>query len=116
MYHLNINGKEYEVAHDKRLLDYLRDDLSLKAAKDGCSEGACGTCTILVDGKKVKACTQNLSKFVKKKIITVEGIAAAEMQVYEHCFSSAGAVQCGFCIPGMIIAAKSLTLMKIQRR
>lgn len=108
MYLLNINGKEYEVAHDKRLLDYLRDDLALKAAKDGCSEGACGTCTILADGKKVKACVQNLSRFEGKKIITVEGIAPAEMKIYEHCFALAGAVQCGFCIPGMIIAAKSL--------
>lgn len=108
MYYLNINSKEYEVAHDKKLLEYLRDDLGLKATKDGCSEGACGTCTILVDGKKVKACIQNLSRFVGKKIVTVEGISATEMQIYDHCFAINGAVQCGFCIPGMIIAAKSL--------
>ncbi|HOO29262.1 MAG TPA: 2Fe-2S iron-sulfur cluster-binding protein, partial [Lachnospiraceae bacterium] len=108
MYHLNINGKEYVTAHDKSLLDYLRDDLSLKAAKDGCSEGACGACTVLVDGKKVKACVQKLSRFEGKKIITLEGIPSDEMKVYEHCFAAAGAVQCGFCIPGMIISAKSL--------
>ncbi|HEX9027187.1 MAG TPA: selenium-dependent xanthine dehydrogenase [Clostridium sp.] len=108
MYILNINSKEYEVAHDKKLLEYLRDDLGLKAVKDGCSEGVCGTCTILVDGKKVKACVQNLSKFVGKKIVTVEGISAAEMKIYDHCFAISGAVQCGFCIPGMIISAKSL--------
>ena len=108
MYHLNINGKDYEIAHDKKLLEYLRDDLGLKAAKDGCSEGACGTCTILVDGKKVKACIQNLSKFEGKKILTVEGIPCSEMKVYDYCFSLSGAVQCGFCIPGMIISAKSL--------
>lgn len=108
MFVLNINGKEYEVAHDKKLLQYLRDDLGLKAAKDGCSEGVCGTCTVLVDGKKVKACVQMISKFEGKKIITVEGIPSEEMKVFEYCFSAAGAVQCGFCIPGMIIAAKSL--------
>ena len=106
MYILNINSKEYEVAHDKKLLEYLRDDLGLKAVKDGCSEGVCGTCTILVDGKKVKACVQNLSKFVGKKIVTVEGISASEMKIYDHCFAISGAVQCGFCIPGMIISAK----------
>ena len=108
MYVININGKGYEVAHDKKLLSYLRDDLHLTATKDGCSEGACGTCTVLVDGKKVKACVQKLSNLVGKKVVTVEGISQDEMRVYEHCFSAAGAVQCGFCIPGMIISAKSL--------
>lgn len=108
MYKVNINGKEYESAHDKKLLRFLRDDLHLTAAKDGCSEGACGTCTVLVDGEKVKACVPSLSKLADKKILTVEGIDPEEMKVYEHCFAQAGAVQCGFCIPGMIISAKSL--------
>ncbi|MBO4903231.1 MAG: selenium-dependent xanthine dehydrogenase [Lachnospiraceae bacterium] len=108
MYTININGKDYECAHDKKLLRFLRDDLHLTAAKDGCSEGACGTCTVLVDGQKVKACVPLLSKLEGKKILTVEGIDPEEMRVYEHCFAQAGAVQCGFCIPGMIISAKSL--------
>ena len=108
MYTVNINGKDYESAHDKKLLRFLRDDLHLTAAKDGCSEGVCGTCTVLVDGKKTKACVVSLSKLAGKKVITVEGIAPEEMRVYEHCFAEAGAVQCGFCIPGMIISAKSL--------
>ncbi|MBR6452649.1 MAG: selenium-dependent xanthine dehydrogenase [Lachnospiraceae bacterium] len=108
MFHLNINGKEYECAHDGKLLPYLREELHLTAAKDGCSEGVCGTCTVLVDGKKVKACVPLLSTLEGKKILTVEGIPEAEMKVYEHCFAMAGAVQCGFCIPGMIISAKSL--------
>ena len=105
---VNINSKDYECAHDKKLLRFLRDDLHLTAAKDGCSEGACGTCTVLVDGAKVKACVPLLSTLEGKKVLTVEGIDPAEMQVYEHCFAEAGAVQCGFCIPGMIISAKSL--------
>lgn len=108
MYTININGKDYESAHDKKLLRFLRDDLNLTATKDGCSEGVCGTCTVLVDGKKTKACVVSLSKLEGKKVLTVEGIPEDEMRVYEHCFAEAGAVQCGFCIPGMIISAKSL--------
>ena len=108
MFTVNINGKDYECPHDKKLLRFLRDDLSLTAAKDGCSEGVCGTCTVLADGQKIKACVMPLSKLQGKKIITVEGIDPEEMKVYEHCFAEAGAVQCGFCIPGMIISAKSL--------
>lgn len=108
MYTINVNGKDYEVAHDKKLLSFLRDDLRLTAAKDGCSQGVCGTCTVLVDGKKTKACLVPLSKLEGKRVLTVEGIDPDEMAVYEHCFAEAGAVQCGFCIPGMIISAKSL--------
>ena len=100
MYKLFINGKTYTAEEDKKLLPFLRDDLHLTAAKDGCSEGVCGTCTVLVDGKKMKACVLSLSKLTGKQITTVEGIPAAEMRVYEHCFAEAGAVQCGFCIPG----------------
>ena len=108
MYIVNINGVNYESAHDKKLLTFLRDDLHLTATKDGCSEGACGTCTVLVDGVKARACVQSLSKLEGKKVLTVEGIDPEEMNVYEHCFAEAGAVQCGFCIPGMVISAKSL--------
>ena len=108
MFSVNINGKNYESAHDKKLLQFLRDDLHLTASKDGCSEGVCGTCTVLVDGKKTKACVTPLSKLEGKKVLTVEGIDPAEIRIYEHCFAEAGAVQCGFCIPGMIISAKSL--------
>ncbi|MDO4326260.1 MAG: selenium-dependent xanthine dehydrogenase [bacterium] len=108
MYTLNINGTVYETAEDKKLLRFLRDDLHLTATKDGCSEGACGTCTVLIDGKKVKACVPKISTLQGKQILTVEGIAEEEMKIYQHCFAEAGAVQCGFCIPGMIISAKSL--------
>ena len=95
MYHLSINGKLYESAEDKKLLRFLRDDLHLTATKDGCSEGACGTCTVLVDGRKVKACVPKLSTLEGKEILTVEGIPEEEMRIYEHCFAEAGAVQCG---------------------
>ena len=108
MYTINVNGKDYTTTEDKKLLSFLRDDLRFTSVKDGCSEGACGTCTVLVDGKKFKACVQKVSKFEGKKIIRVEGLTEREKSVYEHCFAEAGAVQCGFCIPGMVIAAKSL--------
>ncbi|MBQ7529861.1 selenium-dependent xanthine dehydrogenase, partial [bacterium] len=114
MYTVNVNGRDYESAHDKKLLRFLRDDLHLTATKDGCSEGVCGTCTVLVDGKKTKACVIPLSRLVGKKVLTVEGIPKEEMRVYEHCFAQAGAVQCGFCIPGMIISAKSLLDVNLQ--
>ncbi|MGI5932585.1 MAG: molybdopterin cofactor-binding domain-containing protein, partial [Eubacterium sp.] len=108
MYQVKINGTVYHSEQDKKLLRFLRDDLHLTATKDGCSEGACGTCTVLVDGKKTKACVVSLSKLEGKEVLTVEGIDPEEMKVYEHCFAEAGAVQCGFCIPGMVISAKSL--------
>ncbi len=108
MYKINVNGKEFTLEEDKKLLSFLRDDLRITSVKDGCSEGACGTCTILVDGKAVKACIQKVSKFEGKKVITVEGLSKREKDVYTHCFAEAGAVQCGFCIPGMVLAAKGL--------
>jgi aerobic-type carbon monoxide dehydrogenase small subunit (CoxS/CutS family) len=108
MFTLNVNGNDVISQIDKPLLSFLRYDLSITSAKDGCSEGACGTCTVLVDGKAVKACIQKVSKFVGKQILTVEGLSVREKEVYEYCFAEAGAVQCGFCIPGMILCAKAL--------
>lgn len=108
MYLLNINGSTYEVEQDKKLMDYLRDDLHLISVKNGCNEGACGACSILADGKAVKSCVMKVSKFVGKEIITVEGLTEREKNVYSYAFGKAGAVQCGFCIPGMVISAKAL--------
>ncbi|MFV0379292.1 MAG: selenium-dependent xanthine dehydrogenase [Anaerorhabdus sp.] len=108
MYKLTVNGVLHEVKEDKKLLDYLRTDLRLTSAKDGCGEGACGTCTIIVDGKKVKSCIMPVSKFDGKNVITVEGLSEREKEVYAYTFSKCGAVQCGFCIPGMVISAKVL--------
>ena len=76
MYTLFVNGKECSCEEDKQLLGFLRDDLGLTAAKDGCGEGVCGACTVLVDGKKTKACVMRLSKLEGKHILTVEGIPA----------------------------------------
>ncbi|MDO5100807.1 MAG: selenium-dependent xanthine dehydrogenase [Eubacteriales bacterium] len=105
---LYVNHQPYEADGSKKLMRYLRDDLKLKSVKDGCSEGACGTCTVLIDGKPMKACVQPLSKMEGKHIITVEGLSEREKEVYSFAFAECGAVQCGFCIPGMIICAKAL--------
>lgn len=108
MVNLNVNGNSVTCNEEKSLLRFLRDDLGITSAKDGCSEGACGTCTVLVDGKAVRACVQKMSKLDGKNVITVEGLSEREKAVYEYCFAAAGAVQCGFCIPGMVICAKGL--------
>ncbi len=103
-----VNGKTYEVEKDKKLMRFLRDDLHLTSVKDGCSQGACGTCTVLVDGKTTRACIPMLSKVEGKEIITAEGLSEREKEVYSYAFATAGAVQCGFCIPGMVMCAKGL--------
>ena len=108
MYRLHINGQIYETETDKKLIRYLRDDLRLTSVKDGCSEGACGTCTVIVDGKATRACIPMVSKMEGKKILTVEGLSQREKDVYGYAFAKAGAVQCGFCIPGMVMCAKAL--------
>lgn len=108
MYRFIVNSKQIEAGEDKKLLDFLRDDLRLISVKDGCSEGACGTCMILVDGRAMKACVLKTSKVEGKNIVTVEGLSERERDVYAWAFSEAGAVQCGFCIPGMVISAKGL--------
>ncbi len=108
MFTLKVNGALIEVEQDKKLMRLLRDDLKLKSVKDGCSEGACGTCTILVDGKPMKSCVQMASKFEGKEILTVEGLEKREKDVFVFAFGEVGAVQCGFCIPGMVMCGKSL--------
>lgn len=108
MYTVQVNGKKYEVETDKKLMRFLRDDLHLTSVKDGCSQGACGTCTVLVDGKTTRACIPMISKMEGKSVVTVEGLSEREKEVYAYAFGAVGAVQCGFCIPGMIMCAKGL--------
>ncbi|MCL1829316.1 MAG: selenium-dependent xanthine dehydrogenase [Oscillospiraceae bacterium] len=103
-----VNGKQVETCGDKKLLYFLREDLGLTSCKDGCSEGACGTCSVLVDGKKVNACIPPISSLGGKHVLTVEGLSKREREIFVRCFGDAGAVQCGFCIPGMVICAKGL--------
>ena len=108
MYTLFVNGKEYQEEKDMKLLPFLRNVCKLKSVKDGCSEGACGTCHVLIDGKPTKACVPRLSRLEGKHVLTVEGLADEEKEIFARAFGEAGAVQCGFCIPGMVISAKGL--------
>ena len=103
-----VNGQTVVVEKNQKLIRYLRDTLHLTSVKDGCSEGACGTCHVLIDGKPTKACIPQTDKLEGKTIVTVEGLSDWEKQVYTFAFGEAGAVQCGFCIPGMVISAKGL--------
>lgn len=105
---VNINNKSYETYEDKTLLRFLRDDLKIVSVKDGCSQGACGTCTVMVDDAKTLACTRKLSKLAGKEILTIEGLTDLEKKAFVHAFSKAGAVQCGFCIPGMVMSGAAI--------
>ncbi len=103
-----VNGNRVTVSENQKLLCYLRDVLRLTSVKDGCSEGACGSCTVLIDGKPARACIQQTDRLDGKSVLTVEGLSAFEKEVYAYAFGEAGAVQCGFCIPGMVLSAKGL--------
>jgi len=108
MHNFILNGENIEFNRERNLLDYLRDEKKLTSVKNGCSEGACGACMVLIDGKAVRACLYTLSKVEGKSLLTLEGLSEFEKKVYSYAFSMVGAVQCGFCIPGMIISAKAL--------
>ena len=107
---LHVNGAEVYVAADHpHLLSALRDDLDLTAAKDGCSpSGQCGCCTVLVDGKAVVSCQQSLDKMTGRQIVTLEGLDPDEQQRFAQTFAATGALQCGFCTPGIVMRAKAL--------
>ncbi|MEG6615960.1 selenium-dependent xanthine dehydrogenase [Peptococcaceae bacterium 1198_IL3148] len=108
MYTINLNGQDVNVDKNVKLIDYLREEARLTSVKNGCGEGACGACMVLVDGKAMKACVLTMERVNGKKIVTVEGLSEREKDVYSWAFAEAGAVQCGFCIPGMVISAKGL--------
>ena len=108
MFTVTINDNPYSVTEDMKLLDFLRDEADFTSVKNGCGEGACGACMVLVEGKAVRACLLTMAKISGKKVITVEGLSQKEKDIYSWVFAEAGAVQCGFCIPGMVISAKGL--------
>lgn len=103
-----VNGQTVIVEKNQKLLRYLRDTLHLTGTKDGCSEGACGACTVLVDGVPCKACVPDTDALNGRKVITIEGLTPWEKEVYTFAYAEAGAVQCGFCIPGMVMCSKAL--------
>ena len=103
-----LNGIPVTVDGNKNLLEYLRDEVRLTSMKNGCGEGACGACMVLVDGRPTRSCILSTDRVEKKCVLTVEGLSEREKSIYSWAFATAGAVQCGFCIPGMVISAKGL--------
>ena len=107
-YTFTVNGVQRTTDEKKSLLRYLRDDLRLTSVKDGCSQGACGACTVIIDGETVKSCVPTTDRLEGKTIVTVEGLSQWEKDVFTYAYGEAGAVQCGFCIPGMVMCTKAL--------
>ena len=103
-----VNGKSVTVEKNTKLMRFLRDELKLTSVKDGCAEGACGACTVLIDGKPTKACVPQTDKLEGKQVLTVEGLSDFEKKLFTYAYGKAGAVQCGFCIPGMVMCTKAL--------
>jgi aerobic-type carbon monoxide dehydrogenase small subunit (CoxS/CutS family) len=108
---LTVNGVARTVTTDPQrpLLDVLREDLHLTGTKYGCGEGRCGTCTVLMDGKPARSCAVPVSLADKKSITTIEGLAKGDsLHPVQEAFLEEGAMQCGYCTPGMILSAVAL--------
>lgn len=106
-----LNGKKVTILVDPtlRLLDALRDIYGLTGVKEGCGEGECGACSVLVEGKLINSCLFPIGNAEGKEVLTIEGLSGTERyEVLKESFEEAGAVQCGFCSPGMLMASESL--------
>jgi aerobic carbon-monoxide dehydrogenase small subunit len=107
----NVNGSEYEIIVEPHLLliDVLRDKLGLTGTKYACGAGDCGACTVLIDGQPSFSCLTLAVTAIGKSIVTIEGLAdGAELHPIQRAFIEQGAIQCGFCTPGMVLSAKAL--------
>lgn len=107
---LNVNGEVYEIAIDvhRTLLEVLRESIGLTGAKEACDMGDCGACTVLVDGKPKLSCLMLAMDAIGKDITTIEGLAkGGELHPLQKAFVEHGAIQCGFCTPGMVLTAKA---------
>ncbi len=110
---IRVNGKEYQAGEERRkdrLIDWLREDLALHGVKNGCGNGSCGACTVLIDGRPRRACVTPLEKVDGHDVMTVEGLEQEDGSLHplQQAFLDAGAVQCGFCTPGMLLTGYAL--------
>jgi carbon-monoxide dehydrogenase small subunit len=107
---LNGSGVTAEVEGHRRLIDVLRGQLGLTGTKEGCGEGECGACTVIVDGRTVNSCLYPALEVESKRVTTIEGLMGDdnELSVIQQAFVDHGAIQCGFCTPGMIMSTKAL--------
>jgi len=106
---LNDKTKTIDVDPTSRLLDILREDFGLTSVKEGCGEGECSACVVLMDGKAVNSCLVPAGNIVGKQIVTLEGFKKTQRyKIIEESFLEAGSVQCGFCTPGFVMATESL--------
>ncbi len=108
---MNVNGREYEIAvsPNRTLTQVLREDLDLLGTKEGCGLGDCGACTVILDGRPANSCLVLAVQANGSRITTIEGVAEGQnLHPVQQAFVDHGAIQCGFCTPGMILSAKSL--------
>jgi aerobic carbon-monoxide dehydrogenase small subunit len=112
---LNVNGVDLELTgtqDEKRLVQFLREDLNLTGVKNACDIGACGACTILVDDQPVRICTKLVKEVAGRRVLTIEGLQGPDggLHPLQQAFINAGAIQCGFCTPGMVLTAHAFLL------
>jgi len=109
--HITVNGDEYDLFVDthRTLLEIIREDIGLTGTKNGCNQGECGACTVLLDGQPVNSCLMLAHEADGREVTTIEGLAGGgSLDPVQRAFVEHGAIQCGFCTPGMVMSAKAL--------